>query len=206
MIAFENLQFFYQSHAANGADTIPIVNNLSTAFSRGKVHALIGLSGCGKTTLMYLMAGLLRPSSGKVLINGEVVVPGREKTGVILQDHGLFPWKSVISNLSLGLKLRGYPKGEIRKRVELVSEEMGFSSGYLENRFPTQLSGGERQRLAIGRALVLDPDLLLLDEPFSSLDAMTRERLQDHLWNLQQSRSATNGGSYPQHRRGGISQ
>lgn len=187
MILFEKLSFSYQKE--NAAETT-VLDRLSGRFERHGVHSVIGPSGCGKTTLIYLIAGLLTPAAGTVLIDGLPVVSGREETGVILQDHGLFPWKSVSANLAIGLRLRGYEKNMIRKRVARAADEMGFSPDYL-NRYPAQLSGGERQRLAIGRALVLGPDLLLLDEPFSSLDAMTRERLQDHLWHLQKKKSTT---------------
>jgi NitT/TauT family transport system ATP-binding protein len=157
----------------------PVFSGLDLDCGGGLVHALIGPSGCGKTTLVYLLAGLLVPGAGSVAVAGAPAAKGRRGTAVILQDHGLFPWLTVEANLALGLELRGRSRPAIRAKTAAALAELGLN-GY-ERRYPRQLSGGERQRLAIGRALVLDPDLLLLDEPFSSLDAMTRERLQDRL-------------------------
>ncbi len=175
MIDCSDLDFYYDENT-------PVLNTLNCRFEKGRIHAVIGPSGCGKTTLLYLAAGLLSPSGGVITVDGEVPRPGRERTAVILQNYGLFPWKSVSANLSLGLKIRGASAAEVRNKIRTVLQELGLSG--MERKFPSQLSGGEQQRLAIGRALVLDPDLLLLDEPFSSLDAMTRERLQDRLWSL----------------------
>lgn len=178
MIEFRQLDFSY--HPGN-----PVIRSLSGRFEEGLVHALIGPSGCGKTSLLYLIAGLLNPTGGSLLVAGSPPETGREETGVILQDHGLFPWKTVYANLALGLRIRKKDRRQIRKRVGTILGEIGLTGH--EKKFPNQLSGGEQQRLAIGRALVLKPDLLLLDEPFSSLDAMTRERLQNRVWSLKNS-------------------
>jgi len=182
MIELRDLSFAYKS-------AHPVLSRLNENFDKGMVHALIGPSGCGKTSLLYLMAGLVSPTSGHILVDDCVPVAGRDRTAVILQDHGLFPWKTVEGNLALGLMVRGYPVPEIRTRVARILDEMGLTGH--EKKYPSQLSGGEQQRLAIGRALVLDPDLLLLDEPFSSLDAMTRERLQNRLWSLKDRTTGT---------------
>jgi len=159
-----------------------IFNSFDYSFEKGKIHGIIGKSGCGKTSLLYLTAGLLKARQGAVLIGGTEASPGRRDISMILQDYGLFPWKSCRENLALGLKLRKAGKSEIREKTGRVLRELD-----LEGRgeaFPSQLSGGERQRLAIGRALILEPELLLLDEPFSSLDAMTREVLQERLLSI----------------------
>ncbi len=184
MIRFRSVDFTYDRGPAAPQ---PVLSSLDITFERGKVHALIGPSGCGKTTLVYLAAGLIAPVRGEVLIEGSPAIAGRERSAVILQNHGLFPWKSVYKNLALGLKIRGFSRTEIDARVERVMDEVSLSRRYAKL-FPAQLSGGEQQRLAIARALVLDPDLLLLDEPFSSLDAMTREKLQDSLLELKSHR------------------
>jgi NitT/TauT family transport system ATP-binding protein len=129
------------------------------------------------------MAGLIQPLSGEIHIHGKSPQPGRRETGVILQNHGLFPWKTAWQNLALGLEIRGVKKSVIHEKVSQVVKDLALEGK--EHSFPKDMSGGERQRLAIGRSMVSNPDLLLLDEPFSALDAMTRERLQDNLWQLQ---------------------
>ncbi len=182
MIRLEKLRFHYQP----GQE---IFSNLTHEFAEGHLHGVIGPSGCGKTTLLYLLAGLLRPTAGSVLFRNRAIVRGRERTAVILQDHGLFPWKTVYENMALGLRLRKCPRAAEHEHIQGVLRELGLDGK--ESRFPGALSGGERQRLAIGRALVLDPDLLLLDEPFSSLDALTREQLQDKLTEVRDRRSLT---------------
>lgn len=156
----------------------PVVALAGVSFSveRGTTCAIIGPSGCGKTTLLHALAGLLSPTGGEVLIEGEPVRGPRERTALILQDYGLFPWKTVWANAALGLQIRGRLPGG-RHRVDALLRELGLWE--LRDRFPAQLSGGQRQRVAIARALALDPDLLLMDEPFSSLDTLTREGMQE---------------------------
>ena len=175
MIEFQDTGFAYSSES-------PVIPSLSGRWEKGRLHALIGPSGCGKSTLLYLIAGLIRPTAGTLLVSGEQPLQGRRNTAVILQNHGLFPWKNVRDNLALGLKIRKEDSSVLKSKVSRVIREMGLDGR--DKAYLKELSGGERQRLAIGRALVLDPDLLLLDEPFSALDAMTRERLQDRLWEL----------------------
>ena len=190
MIAFEDLAFRYSSRNKKGASH-KVLSGFSHRFEKGRFHVLIGPSGCGKTTLMYLAAGLLLPEKGSVWVHGVKPRPGNGSTAVVLQDYGLFPWKTAMDNLVLGLKIRGAQKAQAKAASGQMLDELGLSGkGGL---FPGQLSGGERQRLALGRALILQPDLLLLDEPFSSLDAMTRERLQDSLKALSLSRRGSDG-------------
>ncbi len=153
--------------------------------SQGEFWSILGPSGCGKTTLLYLLAGLRKPSGGTALVDGRPVEGVRRSTGLILQDHGLLPWATVEENAGLGLRIRGVPT---RQRAEVVGhwlEVLGIAD--LRRRYPSQLSGGQRQRVAIARALVLDPDLLLMDEPFASLDALTREELQEAMLGLRLS-------------------
>ena len=173
MIEFRALDFSYPGEA-------PLVSSLSQHWEKGCFHLLIGPSGCGKSTLLSLAAGLLPATPGSVLVAGRPAEAGRRDMAFVFQDHGLFPWKTVRDNLALGLEIRGDRKNAIRDRV---SQMLGILDlRHREKAYPRELSGGERQRLAIGRALILEPDLLLLDEPFSALDAMTREELQDRLW------------------------
>ncbi len=154
------------------------LESVDLSLSRGKRGVLIGPSGCGKSTLINVLAGLNADYSGQVLIDGRPPLRGGE-TALILQDFGLLPWKTVWDNVVLGLKFRQKSAGEIKAAAESVLEKLGLLS--LAQRYPAQLSGGQRQRVAIARALVLEPKLLLMDEPFSSLDALTREEIQDFL-------------------------
>lgn len=158
------------------------MREVSFALLEGDTLAVVGPSGCGKTTLLSLIAGLLKPSGGTLAVAGRPVDPRRPGTALILQDYGLLPWKSVKRNVSLGLEIRGLP---VEPAVKAMTEV-----GILEfaNRWPHQLSGGQRQRVAIARSLALDPDLLLMDEPFSALDAMTREEMQELLLGILQHR------------------
>ncbi|WP_319560206.1 ATP-binding cassette domain-containing protein [Marispirochaeta sp.] len=182
MIQIRNLDFYYPSGQR-------VFQGLSHSFEAGKLHVVIGPSGCGKTTLLYLVAGLLSPGRGELLLNREVPRKGREKTAVILQDYGLFPWKTVYQNMALGLRLRSIHRDKEASRIARVLGELGLAGK--EKNYPATLSGGEKQRLAVGRSLVLEPDLMLLDEPFSSLDAMTREQLQDYLLSVHRKREMT---------------
>jgi NitT/TauT family transport system ATP-binding protein len=141
---------------------------------------VVGPSGCGKTTLLSLIAGLLTPATGTLRVAGRPVEPRRPGTALIMQDYGLLPWKTVRQNAALGLDIRGLP----RDRAEQALAEVGLLD--LADRWPHQLSGGQRQRVAIARSLALNPDLLLMDEPFSALDALTREEMQDLLLSIWQ--------------------
>ena len=169
MIKVSDLDFSYQNEK--------VVKNINFSINEGKSLAIIGPSGCGKSTLIYLLAGLLEPDHGTIKINGKIINNIREKTGVILQNYGLFPWKTVFANVALGLKVRDYDKNKVNKIVENALEKMGIRD--LSSKYPAELSGGQNQRVAIARSLVLNPDLLLMDEPFSALDALTREEMQN---------------------------
>jgi len=146
--------------------------------------ALIGPSGCGKTTILNLIAGLLHPSQGEVLIEGNPIMGPRQKTALILQDYGLLPWKSVINNTALGLTFRGVSKKIAHQQALEALETVGLSE--FTRAYPSELSGGMRQRVALARAIALDCDVMLMDEPLSALDALTREELQNLLLDLQQ--------------------
>ena len=168
------------------AGGVEALNDLSIDFAEGQLTSLLGPSGCGKTTLLYLLAGLRQPTDGKIQIDGEVLTRPRPHTGLILQDYGLLPWSTVRENVSLGLRLRKFygpdgthtPDNYLPKdNVDHWLDRLGISE--VADKFPAQISGGQRQRTAIARTLALEPDLLLMDEPFSSLDAITREDLQN---------------------------
>ncbi len=166
--------------------TTPLFEDFSLSICRGEAWAILGPSGCGKTTLLYLLAGLRQPVSGQILIEDEILTRPRPRSGLILQDYGLLPWSTVRENVELGLRVRGF-YGEDSKHTPVNFQPENGVSYWLKrlgidevaDKFPSQISGGQRQRTAIARTLALEPDLLLMDEPFSSLDAVTRRDLQN---------------------------
>jgi ABC-type nitrate/sulfonate/bicarbonate transport system ATPase subunit len=191
MIQVDSLKYTYQEGP-------PVFDGFDWAVEHGDSWVILGPSGCGKTTLLYLIAGLLFPRSGTIKIDGESLVRPRPQTGLILQDYGLLPWSTVRQNVELGLNIRTFygpdgkhaPKnGQQPDNVNHWLDRLELTSQ--ENKFPGQLSGGQRQRAAIARTLVLKPDLLLMDEPFSSLDAPTREGLQQLTLELVQEEKIT---------------
>jgi ABC-type nitrate/sulfonate/bicarbonate transport system ATPase subunit len=171
--------------------TAPLFKDFSLTISRGETWSILGPSGCGKTTLLYLLAGLRQPNAGQISIEGEILTRPRPRSGLILQDYGLLPWSTVRQNVELGLRVRKF-YGEDGKHTPVNFRPGNNVSYWLErlgidevaDQFPSQISGGQRQRTAIARTLALEPDLLLMDEPFSSLDAITRGDLQNLTLNL----------------------
>lgn len=174
----------------HGVDAdVTALDGVCLALRDGESVAIIGPSGCGKSTLLLTLAGLQTASSGEIRVDGEVVTGPRLRTSLILQDFGLLPWKTVRENAELGLLLRRHPREERRRRATEALERVGI--GDFLDAYPAELSGGMRQRLALARALALDADLLLMDEPLSALDALTREDLQDLLLALWRDRGHT---------------
>jgi NitT/TauT family transport system ATP-binding protein len=169
--------------------SVPAVELVDAEFAEGAVSAVIGPSGCGKTSMVRAMAGLLPPSSGRVLVGGRELSGVRSRTAVIFQDYGLLPWKTVEANAELPLLLRRVGARERRERVAPLLEELGLSA--FASFYPARLSGGMAQRVAVARAFASEPDLLLMDEPFSSLDALTRESMQETLLAVQRAHGAT---------------
>ena len=153
-----------------------VLSDFSWAITEGESWAVIGPSGCGKSTLLYILAGLRLPDAGQVRVAGERIEGPRRDIGLILQDHGLLPWETALDNVALGLRLRGVKRKAWKATAQEWLERLALDG--LANRYPGQLSGGQRQRVAIARTLACSPKLLLMDEPFSALDAMTREALQ----------------------------
>ncbi|MHB8072790.1 ABC transporter ATP-binding protein [Desulfosporosinus fructosivorans] len=172
-----------------GASQVKVYDDFSLKVEQGESLVLIGPSGCGKSTLLYLLAGLLQPTGGELRVFGEQVMGTRQKTAFILQEYGLFPWLTVEQNVSLGLRVRHMPKRLYQGAVQEILHKMGLWE--VKHHFPSQLSGGQRQRVALARVLTLQPDLLLMDEPLSALDALTRERLQILLLDIWQEQKLT---------------
>ncbi len=178
LIRTEGMTFHY----GRGA---PVFADFNWQVQRGEAWAVLGPSGCGKSTLLSLLAGLLFPTAGRIVVDGLPLSRPRPHTGLIIQEYGLMPWATVQQNAELGLRVRNFygPDGvhaprDYRPSLDVAPwlERLGLDG--LQNAYPSQISGGQRQRTAIARTLALQPDLLLMDEPFSSLDAPTREDLQ----------------------------
>jgi NitT/TauT family transport system ATP-binding protein len=163
----------------------PVLRNFDLTVEEGEFVCVLGQSGCGKTTLLKLLAGLIRADSGGVLIDGVPVSgPGSERS-MVFQNYGLFPWRTVLGNVEFGLEIRGVSKSSRREIALREIERLGLSG--FERHYPTQLSGGMQQRVALARAFTKDPRLLLMDEPFAAVDLQTREYLQDELLKIWES-------------------
>lgn len=196
MIEIVDLSFAYPGQP-------DLFHHFSWSVERGCSWSVVGASGVGKTTLLYLLAGLVQPHEGNVEIDGVQIVRPRPQTGLILQNLGLMPWSTAEGNVSLGLRVRRFygPDGkhapigerlgrdEVRKRTEKWLRRMLIEEH--RRKYPSQLSGGQQQRVAIARTLVLEPSVLLMDEPFASLDSPTRGSFQDLLLELERETGHT---------------
>lgn len=161
-----------------GAEVVAL-KGINLDIRQGEFVCLLGPSGCGKSTLLNAMAGFSPPSSGKLDVDGKPVSgPGPDR-GMVFQEYALFPWMTVERNIAFGLEIRGEHAAQIDRTVSMLLELLGLKE--FRTRFPKDLSGGMRQRVAIARVLALDPPIMLMDEPFGALDALTRRSLQDEL-------------------------
>ena len=166
-------------HYGTGATAVRALERADLSFERGDFICIVGPSGCGKTTMMQTLAGFLPPTTGVVRVDGEVVTaPGPER-GVVFQQPALFPWLTVAANAGFGPRMTGTERGAASQKVEQWLRTTGLWE--FRDRYPYELSGGMQQRLAIARALCNEPKVLLMDEPFGALDALTRERMQEEL-------------------------
>lgn len=168
------------------------VSDLTLSVERGQFVSLLGPSGCGKTTTLQMIVGFVAPDSGRIVLDGHDlsrVHPSRRGIGIVFQNYALFPHMTVAKNVAFGLEMRSVPAAEIASRVERALDMVHLNG--LENRLPRQLSGGQQQRVALARALIIEPSLLLLDEPFSNLDAQLREDMRIELRALQRKLGIT---------------
>jgi NitT/TauT family transport system ATP-binding protein len=163
------------------------LDDLTFSVPEGRFVSIVGPSGCGKTTALRMMDGLVRADAGRVVVNGEPVTGPRPECGFIFQDFGLYPWRSVLDNVAFGLELRGIAREARYERARANIELVGLAG--FERNFPHQLSGGMQQRVGIARTLTVEPEILLMDEPFGALDALTRRVMQFELVRILQARS-----------------
>ncbi|TDA37575.1 MAG: nitrate ABC transporter ATP-binding protein [Candidatus Methanomethylicota archaeon] len=162
-----------------GSSSLKVIEDLTFDVNKNEFVCVVGPSGCGKTTLLRIVAGLEPPSSGRVLVFGRPPDPKIQRFGVIFQEDSLLPWRTVLGNVEFGLEIQNYQEAE-RERVAKTFLELVGLQGF-ENYYPHQISGGMKKRVAIARALAIDPDLILMDEPFADLDAQTRSLMQREL-------------------------
>ena len=163
--------------------------NVDLQIRSKEVVCVVGPSGCGKTTLLRCIGGLLAPNSGQVLIDGQPVDRPREGVAIVFQHFGLLPWKTVLDNVAFGLRIAGASAAVTAERLRHYIGLVGLTG--FENHYPYQLSGGMQQRVGLARALAIDPEILLMDEPFASVDAQTREVLQEELLQLHERERKT---------------
>jgi NitT/TauT family transport system ATP-binding protein len=186
MLSIKNLNKTY--HTEEG-DEVVALSDISLDVADKEFVCFIGPSGCGKTTLLRITAGLEKPDSGTLTVNNEPITgPGPDR-GMVFQEYSLFPWRTVLKNITFSLELKKIPQSEREKISRDFLELVGLSK--FADSYPHELSGGMKQRVAIARALVNDPDVLLMDEPFGAVDAQTRNRLQHELLNIWEKKKKT---------------
>ena len=184
----ENVQKIYPSMNDGGKEVLAI-ENISLEVHENEFCSILGHSGCGKTTLLNLIAGFEEPTSGRIECAGKLVEsPGADRS-MVFQDYALFPWLTVFDNIAFGLKIKGISSDEIQRIVTRYATLVGL--GQFVNHYPHQLSGGMRQRVSIARALVVDPTVLLMDEPFAALDAQNRAMMQAEMIRILNEESKT---------------
>jgi NitT/TauT family transport system ATP-binding protein len=171
-----------QSFAKDDGSRLVVLDNIKFDVEDKEFVCILGSSGCGKTTLLRLIAGLDTAETGTILLDGEEIRGTSPKVGMVFQEYSLFPWRSVIDNIAFGLEMQGMGKEERYRIAERHLNLVNLSQ--FRDSFPSELSGGMRQRVAVARALALDPVLLLMDEPFGALDAQTRNMLQKELLDI----------------------
>jgi NitT/TauT family transport system ATP-binding protein len=185
LIKIENLTKIFDSDGKS----VSAISDLNLVIHEGEFVSLIGPSGCGKTTILRMIAGLEIPTEGTIYERGKIVEgPGPDR-GMVFQEFALFPWRTVIKNIEFGLEIKGIPK-EKRREIALHYIDIVNLEGF-ENALPNELSGGMKQRVGIARALANEPDVLLMDEPFGSLDAQTRNIMQKELLDIWQKTNKT---------------
>jgi NitT/TauT family transport system ATP-binding protein len=170
-------------------ESVHVLENIQHRIENGRFVSIIGPSGCGKTTLLRIIAGLEKASAGKVLWDGKELVQGTEEVGLVFQEYALFPWRTTLQNIEMGLEIRGMDKP--KRRLTAMEYIKTFDLNGFEHRYPRELSGGMKQRVAIARTLIMNPRVVLMDEPFGSLDSQTRNAMQEFLLRIWLKRGDT---------------
>ena len=185
MISVEQVDLVYPSRGAS----LQALSAVSLAAAEGEFVSLVGPSGCGKSTLLKIIAGLIPPTRGVARVNGSIVTGAAGSVGVVFQSALLMPWRTVLQNVLLQIEIRGLPRADYREQARALLALVGLAG--FENAYPHELSGGMQQRTGLCRALIHDPDILLMDEPFGALDAMTREQMNAELQRVWMQRRKT---------------
>jgi NitT/TauT family transport system ATP-binding protein len=170
-------------------ETVPVLDQVSFAVADLEFVAIVGPSGCGKSTFLRIVDGLMPPDSGEVRVNGRAVQGPGHGRSMVFQSFDLFPWRTALGNVEFGLEMLDFPRQERRERARQWIERVGLVG--FENAYPHQLSGGMQQRVGIARALAVEPEVLLMDEPFGALDVQTRDLMQDELLAIWQRQRKT---------------
>ncbi|MGK5070265.1 ABC transporter ATP-binding protein [Janthinobacterium sp. RT4P48] len=173
-----NINAVNKIFTTGGADVIAL-KDINLEIASGEFICLLGPSGCGKSTLLNAIAGFSQPTSGQILAGGKLITEPGPDRGMVFQEYALFPWMTIEANIAFGLEIAGKTPAEIKERVDMLLSMLGLTE--FRARYPKDLSGGMRQRVAIARVLALDSPIMLMDEPFGALDALTRRNLQDEL-------------------------
>lgn len=190
-MAILELKNIYKRYSPDKEYKGEILDNINLTIEEGEFVAIVGFSGSGKTTLVNLINGLLKPTEGEVLFKGEKVEDTSHERGVIFQNYSLLPWLSVFSNIEMAAK-EAFPKEskeEVTTKVKNFVEMVGLTHAI--NKYPKELSGGMRQRVSVARALVMDPEMIIMDEPLGALDALTRGNLQDEILRIWETNKRT---------------
>jgi NitT/TauT family transport system ATP-binding protein len=176
-LELKNLRKTYTD--GSGEASVEALSTINLTVRQGEFLSVVGPSGCGKSTMLRIIAGLEQPTTGSVCINGEQLAEPSGRVGFVFQEYALFPWRTVSENVEFGLEVKNIPRAERRRMaLEYIRE---FGMGGFEDTYPKELSGGMKQRVAIARTLITDPSIILMDEPFGSLDSQTRNALQEFL-------------------------
>jgi ABC-type nitrate/sulfonate/bicarbonate transport system ATPase subunit len=176
------MQTLHLNQVTKNFGDLEVLSSIELKIEKGEFAAIVGPSGCGKSTALRMFAGLETATTGRVLADGAVITKPDPRRVLIFQEHALYPWRTVEANVGFGLELGGVSKKERKPHVDEVLEKVGLSG--FQRYYPHQLSGGMKQRVSIARALVMNPDVLLLDEPYGALDAITRLTMQNELIKL----------------------
>ncbi|MBW2333523.1 MAG: ABC transporter ATP-binding protein [Deltaproteobacteria bacterium] len=174
---------------SDSQEIVPVLEDIDYSIGSGRFVSIVGPSGCGKSTLIRIIAGLERVTKGEVLLGGSKIKYGKDLIGLVFQEYALFPWRTALQNIQIGLEIMGICKKDSESAATEYMKALGLSG--FENQYPRELSGGMQQRVAIARTLITNPQVVLMDEPFGSLDSQTRNDLQEFLLSLWRKRNKT---------------